>query len=350
MTSTNPLAPDLEMILSRTEPLWNELLGSRIFITGGTGFFGRWLLESFAWANRRLELKAQAVVLTRNPASFQKIAPHLAADAAIQFHTGDVRDFDFPAGTFSHVIHGATAASVTLNAENPQLMLETIIQGTSQTLDFSVNARAKKFLFISSGAVYGRQSPEVSHVAEDFFDAVDVSQPWGAYADGKRLAEQFCLDSAGPDLQVKIARCFAFVGPHLPLDGHFAVGNFMRDGLRGGPIRVQGDGSPVRSYLHAAELAVWLWTILFRGQNSRAYNVGSETCLTIAETARVVSEFFSPPVEVEIASAPGTGPAARYVPSTVRARMELGLTQEIESCSAITKTLGWLSNAHADSK
>ena len=262
-----------------------------------------------------------------------------------------MRDFVFPAGTFSHVIHGATAASVTLNAENPQLMFETIAQGTQRTLDFAAQAGAKKFLFISSGAVYGRQSPEVSHVTEDFFDAVDTLQPLGAYAEGKRAGEKICLTfSQARAVEMKIARCFAFVGPHLPLDGHFAVGNFMRDGLRGGPICVQGDGTPVRSYLHASELAVWLWTILFRGQNARAYNVGSETCLTIAETARIVSEYFSPPVAVKIASSPGTGPAARYVPSTQRARTELGLTQEIESCSAITKTLGWLSNAHADSK
>ncbi len=350
MTSSNPLAPDLELILSRTEPLWTELRGQRIFITGGTGFFGRWLLESFAWANRRLELKAQVVALTRDPSAFQNAAPNLTADAAIQFHAGDVRDFIFPTGEFSHVIHGATAASVTLNAENPQLMRDTIVQGTQQTLDFAAQAQAKKFLFVSSGAVYGRQSPEVSHVAEDFFEAVDMSQPLGAYAEGKRAGEKLCVESARREMQVKIARCFAFVGPHLPLDAHFAVGNFMRDGLRGGPILVQGDGTPVRSYLHAAELAVWLWTILIRGVNARAYNVGSETCLTIAETARVVSDFFSPPVEVKIASAPGTGPAARYVPSTRRARTELGLTQEIESCSAITKTLGWLPNEDADSK
>ena len=351
MNASNPLAPDLDMILSRTEPLWAELRGGKIFITGGTGFFGRWLLESFAWANRRLDLKAEAVVLTRNSLAFQKSAPHLATNPAIQFHAGDVRDFIFPAGKFSHVIHGATAASAALNVENPQLMRDTIVQGTQRALDFAANAGVKKFLFISSGAVYGRQSPDVSHVAEDCFDVVDTSQPLGAYAEGKRAGENFCVAfSKTCGLETKIARCFAFVGPHLPLDAHYAVGNFIRDALRGGPIRVQGDGTPVRSYLYAAELAVWLWTILFRGANARAYNVGSETCLTIAETARAVSESFSPPISVQVASAPTAGPASRYVPSTQRARTELGLTQEIESCSAILKTLVWLQNENADSK
>jgi nucleoside-diphosphate-sugar epimerase len=351
MTSSNPLAPDLEMILSRTEQLWGDLRGGRVFITGGTGFFGRWLLESFAWANRRLELKAEAVVLTRNPAAFQKTAPNLAGDAAIQFHPGDVRKFVFPAGKFSHVIHGATPASAMLNAENPHLMFDTIVQGTQRTLDFAAHSSVKKFLFISSGAVYGRQPRDVSHIAEDFFDRVDIEQPLGAYAEGKRAGEKLCVGfGAAHALEMKIARCFTFVGPHLPLDAHYAVGNFMRDGLRGGPIRVQGDGTPMRSYLHAAELTVWLWTILFRGENARAYNLGSETCLSIAEAACVASGFFLPPVNVEVASTPETGPAARYVPSTQRAQIELGLRQEIESCNAILKTLGWLQNENARSK
>ena len=348
MTSANALAQDLDLILSRTRPQWTELRGQRIFITGGTGFFGRWLLESFAWANTQLDLKAEAVVLTRNPSAFAKKAPQLAANPSIKLHAGDVRDFTFPAGRFSHVIHGATEASVKLNQENPQLMLETIVAGTRRTLEFAAGAGTRKFLFISSGAVYGNQPPELSHIPEDFAGIPDPASPPNAYGEGKRTGETLSATMARQHgFEAKIARCFAFVGPHLPLDGHFAVGNFIRDGLAGGPIRVLGDGTPVRSYLYAAELAVWLWTILFKGTNARAYNVGSETCLTIAETARVVAENFSPPRPVKIQLAAAGGPAIRYVPCTRRAREELGLMQEIEPCRAIQKTLRWLEKTNA---
>ncbi|MFM7907098.1 MAG: hypothetical protein ACKPA9_18695 [Microcystis sp.] len=100
------LTNDLNHILTHTKDLWEELRGQQIFINGGTGFFGCWLLESFIWVNDRLDLKASAVVLTRNPDSFRQKAPHLANHPAIQFHSGDVRSFEFPEGEFSYIIHG----------------------------------------------------------------------------------------------------------------------------------------------------------------------------------------------------------------------------------------------------
>src|SRR5260221_10913153 len=113
----NILATDLDHILGCTEGLWEDLRGERIFITGGTGFFGCWLLESFAWANDRLGLGASALVLTRNPDAFAKRVPRLARHPAVHFHVGDVRSFEFPHGECSHVVHAATDASAALLAE-----------------------------------------------------------------------------------------------------------------------------------------------------------------------------------------------------------------------------------------
>ena len=341
--SDNPLAADLEHVLEHIRPISEELRGARIFITGGTGFFGCWLLESFAWANDRLGLGAEALVLTRNFEAFQKKVPHLAGRTDIRFQIGDVRDFRFPPGRFSHVIHAATAADVKMNAEHPVEMLDIMLTGTRQALDFSVQSGAKQFLFTSSGAIYGPQPPEITRLAEDYTGGPNVSDPQSAKGEGKRLSELLCaLYARQHGLAVKVARCFAYVGPYLPLHEQFAAGNFIRDAKAGGPIHVSGDGTTFRSYLYAADLAIWLWTILVRGASNHPYNVGSHNELTIAQLAKKVSEAFpgKPPVAIAKKPMPGQ-PAARYIPDTSRAEKELGLREWIGLEDAIRRTSQW---------
>lgn len=333
-------AEDLVYVLARTTPLWEELRGETLFITGGTGFFGLWLLESFAHANQQLNLKARAVVLTRNPGAFAAKAPHLAKRVDIKLVAGDVRDFTFPPGNFSHVIHAGTTSSTPVE---PAEMFDTIVDGTRRVLEFAATHGTRRFLFVSSGAVYGRQPSELTHVPEDFSGGPDLNDPNAAYGEGKRAAELLCvLAGRKHGFETKLARCFAFVGPHLPLDAHFAIGNFIRDAMRGGPVRVGGDGTPFRSYLYAADLAVWLWSILFKGAAGRAYNVGSAAALSIREVAETITTAMglTTPVEVSKIAASGQSPT-RYVPSTELALNELGLKTEIDLVDAIERTISW---------
>jgi nucleoside-diphosphate-sugar epimerase len=333
---------DLEHILVHTRDLWSELNDQRIFITGGTGFFGCWLLESLIFAIDRLNLNTQAVILTRDITTFKLKSPHLAEHSAIKLYQGDVRDFTFPDGKFSHVIHGATAASASLNSNDPLLMIDTIVAGTKHTLEFAKQKGVKKFLLTSSGAVYGRQPAEISHVSENYVGAPDLMNPANAYGEAKRLSELFCAIASDSYIEAKIARCFAFVGPHLPLDTHFAIGNFIRDGIQGKPIHICGDGTPYRSYLYAADLTIWLWTILFKGKSCQPYNVGSDVAITIGELGKLVTEVLGGNLKVIIDRQPVPGKAAeQYVPAIQTALLDLQLQLYIDLPTSIKKTANW---------
>jgi dTDP-glucose 4,6-dehydratase len=331
-------ADDLQTVVQATARLWDEMRDRQMFITGGTGFFGTWLVESFCAANRVLGLRARATVLTRDPERFATKAPHLTSDPAITLIRGDVRDFVYPQGEFTHVVHAAADSCATPPLPDTE-MFDTIVRGTQRTLDFARQCGAQKLLLLSSGAVYGTQPPGISRVDEGY---VAPTRGAGDYAEGKRAAEALCREYAPSGFECKIARCFAFVGPHLPLNAHFAIGNFIGDALARRCIRIKGDGTGTRSYLYMADAAVWLWTLLFSAPNLRPYNVGSENALSVSALAQLVAEEVAPGVEIQIEAAT-TDPAraSRYVPSTAGARNELGLRETVDLREAIRRTAAW---------
>lgn len=201
------------------------------------------------------------------------------------------------------------------------------------------------FLFTSSGAVYGKQPENITHVSEEYFGGPDISSPGGIYAEGKRMAEVLCsVYREQKKLAVKIARCYAFIGPFLPLDTHFAAGNFINNVIHNEDIIVMGDGTPKRSYLYAADLAVWLWTILLKGKAGYPYNVGSDEDVSIEELAkRIVAQAHQRTLKVNVMASKTNGPLLQYVPSIQRAKEELSLSVSIGLDEAIKKTIEFYS-------
>lgn len=339
----NTLAADLEEIANNTDGLWEELRGQNLFITGGTGFFGCWLVESFCFIDRLLALNAHATILTRNPGAFAEKCPHLASNSAITLQHGDIRSFKFPDGEYRYIIHAATEASAQQASEKPLEMFSTIVEGTERVLEFAATHGTKKFLLTSSGAIYGKQPHHMTHVLETYEGAPDPLDPVNVYAEGKRSAELLCaLFNHTFNIECKIARCWAFCGPHLPLDRHFAIGNFIGNVLAGNSIEITGDGTPRRSYLYAAELTEWLWTILFRAPALVPINVGSDQDVSILELAQAVATTLNPQIQIHITgqALPGAAPS-RYVPSVDRARKLLGLQQTIGLKECIRRTADW---------
>ena len=337
---------DLDHVLGHTLPLWEQTRGRRVFISGGTGFFGAWLLESLAYCNRKLDTGIAATVLSREPGAFARRMPHLASEPCIRMLQGDVRDFAFPTEEFEYVIHAAAPTS-SAAASQPLELLSTLLDGTKRMLAFAEARGAKRFLLTSSGAVYGRQPQNLSHIPEDYLGGPEWLDSNAAYAEGKRVCEQMCsLYTRNSEIEFIIARCFAFVGPHLPLNQHFAIGNFIADALACRNIAVRGDGTPMRSYLYGADLAIWLWTMLLReslpGANPHVFNVGSGEAISIRDLAQVVVEELDPSQKVEVAKPPIAGdPRLQYVPDVSKVDDCLGLRQSIGLREAIQRTAAW---------
>jgi len=327
-------APDFGPVAGWAPP---DLKGRRIFLTGGTGFVGTWLLE---YLRLHPEAPPDLFVLSRDPGAFAERNPHLAALPGLTLVPGDVRELAALPPGIDTVLHGATTASRVLNDESPLEMTDVIVKGTERMLDLASRQGVRRFLFLSSGLACGTQPPELAAMPEDRTGDLDALDPRAAYGNAKHFAEHLCIQRArAAGFEACIARLFAFVGPLLPLDAHFAAGNFLRDGLAGMPIRVQGDGTPLRTYLHAAELAHWLWMLMDRGKAGEAYNVGSDEIVSIRELAEAVAHLCGVPVTIAGAPQPGRLPA-RYVPD-IRKAGELGLRPILKLEESLRLTLAW---------
>jgi dTDP-glucose 4,6-dehydratase len=318
-----------------------SLAGARLFVTGGTGYIGRWLLEGLCHANRALSLDLGITVLSRNPAAFQQTAPHLAGDPAVTMVCGDILDFPFPKARFTHAIHAATDVIAT---NSPLKTFDVTVAGTRRFLDFCMSAGVRDALLLSSGAIYGVIPQTIECVPENYLGRPALDRVSSAYGVGKLATEWLgTAYSQAEGLQCKSARIFAQIGPYLALGKHFAAGNFIFNALRNEPFVIKGDGTPRRSYMYGTDLVIWLLAILLRGRSSAAYNVGSDVGLSILELAKHIAaaaNLAAPTINV-LGTPAADGSYERYVPDISLARQALGLDVTVPIDAALAKTLNW---------
>jgi dTDP-glucose 4,6-dehydratase len=327
---------DIQEIVDRTKSILSELEGKKIFLTGGTGFFGKWILEYIKFLNESKRLDIQLIILSRNPDRFKKQNKELANTEGFVFQSGDIRSFKHTHEEVDYIIHAATDASATINKENPELMFESIAEGMNNLLEYAKFCRPKRILMTSSGAVYDPIGPDETFMESNKFNLAATT----VYGEGKRKAEQmgfeFC-SRAGIDFIN--ARCFAFVGPYMPESSTYAIKNFIDNIKNQEDIIIKGDGTPLRTYMYASDLIVWLFTILIKGRSGESYNVGSDEVISMKDLAHKLSNY-SKKSNVVIESIGSVGVAGnRYIPSIEKAKRELGLSVEVSLNDAIEKML-----------
>lgn len=312
------------------------LVGRRLLISGGTGFLGRWLVESLCMLNDRLSLGNEMYLITRS-IDRAKASVSFSNRADVKFIQLDVAAgdcLDLPVCDF--VIHAAT--DVVLKVA-PLAMFDTCIDGTRTMLNLAKKSAAKKFLLFSSGAIYGNAPGAPARYSEDYCGAPEPDQPHWGYASGKRAAEYmasaFC-DEFG--IRVAIARCFAFVGPGIPLDGPFAVSDFISGALsKDRRILIKGDGSTVRSYMYATDFVNWILEMLVSEEDRLTLNVGGDQELKMIEVAELVARSFKYRIDIEFQRDPSIL-TTTYLPDLEQAFVR-GFNLEVGSIEAVSKTL-----------
>ena len=326
--------------ISHLEPLQ----GGTLLITGGTGFMGTWLTEMVTYLNDQHHFGIRLYLLSTRASLFHERAPHLASRPDIQLIERNILNLvELPDDT-NWIIHTAGDPDNSTHATDPLRTLRVIVNGTDALLNSATRlSKLQKILHISSGLIYGLQPMDLPNIPEHFVGGLDCTVPSHVYAEAKRAAEIVCAAyRTQARLPIITARPFAFAGPYQRLDGPWAANSFIRDSLRGGPIRIQGDGESVRSYMYPADMALWMLTMLAQATPGSVYNLGNPIGITLMELARKITQGFPTPISIVPRMLGLNAPrATRLVPDVTRAQKTLGLTVQTDMDSTIRLAIQW---------
>ena len=337
------LTEDFETIYLASHTDLNCLVNSNIVITGASGFIGKWLTFSWLYARQKLDGKGKILLNSRNLTGLSKLCKSFEAGREITYLESDIRTIAIPK-TFNpdFLVHAATPASAQLNKDDPSEMLSTIIDGQKQVLQQGMKSGVQNILFLSSGAVYGTQPPDMRLIKETYVGGPSLSSVASAYHEGKRVAELLGNISAEHgSLRFTTGRLFAFLAPYLPLNTHFAAGNFMSNALENRNIEINSDGQSVRSYQYGTDLCVFLWALLNRGQSGEAYNVGSDEPILISDLAMQIKEIVNPNIDVSFRKSDVKQISSRYVPDISKITQNLKVQNRYGAADAIARTSAW---------
>lgn len=323
----------------------SQLTDSCLLITGASGFMGIWLTELFLHLNKTKQLNLKLYLLATDFTFAKKEAPHLyEANENIELISDDVRSLHEIPMDVEWIIHAASSPDSRVHNSQPIFATQTITQGTLTLLECAVRLpRLKGLLNISSGYVYGYHSTK-ELITEKSFAGFDPSVFAVSYMEAKRYAESLCTIFRNQyRLPIINVRPFSFVGPYQSIDAPWAVNNFINDVINKQPIRIQGDGTAVRSYMYGADMAWWLLNIMLRGESGRSYNLGSSTAITLKELAEKIKYLSGNIVEINHSRALLKSKPSIFVPSIELAQSEMSVQIQFDIDMALSRTIQWYS-------
>ena len=282
---------DLEQAMKQVKD-WNKLNGSSVLIAGATGLIGSYMVDLFLAANKISDTNITVYALGRDRERLQERFCGVKTENLI-FIEGDINESLKLNADVDYVVHGASNAHPAAFREKPVETLMSNVLGTYRLLEYGREHRAKRFLYVSSGEIYGQGNSLEKEFSEDYSGYINILEPRSCYPSGKRAAETLCCSySQQYGLDVVIARPCHTYGPNMSDRDNRATAQFIRNALKGEDIILKSAGNQMRSYCYVADCVSALLTILLNGAPREAYTIANkDSRLTIAEFARLVAAF-----------------------------------------------------------
>ena len=244
------------------------LQGKTVLIAGASGMLGSCLADLL-----RLDGRSRVIAMGRDAAyARERFGP---SDERFTFFQGDVCiPLAGPRENVDYIIHAASNADPVRMAGDPTGTLLANVQGTKNLLDYGMSHGMKRFLFVSSGEVYGQPNPDLDDFTEDYCGPLDLSASRSCYPAGKRAAEVLCQSYISQyQVDAVIVRPCHLFGPTMTRRDSRAVSEFLWSAVDGRDIVMKSAGLLERSHCYAADAARALLTVLRKGVCGAAYNI-----------------------------------------------------------------------------
>lgn len=307
----------------------------RIFVTGGAGFIGSNLLLKLKDLGHETALFDDFNDFY-DPAVKQANATRTGAEV----FRGDIRDaaaLRQALDTFKPdaVVHLAARAGVRPSIQEPQLYVETNINGTVNLLEAMRGEGIKRLVFGSSSSVYGCNT-KVPFAEEDPLEGC-ISP----YAATKISGEQLCASYAATlGLQIVALRFFTVYGPGQRPD--LAIHRFTKMILAGEEIPQFGDGSTERDYTHVDDIVQGIIRALTYTQEKTydVFNLGESRTVSLRELIQLIEKACGKPAKIkQLPHQPGDVP--RTFASIAKAKKLLGYEPSVSIEDGITGFVEW---------
>lgn len=274
---------------------WNALNNKTILITGAGGFLAAYLVKSLLAASAQYGLGVTVICVARAPGSLDKRLQDWMLSDSLVFFQQDLSSplkYDFPVADV--IIHAASQASPKYYGIDPVGTLMPNAVGTAQLLEHARLTGTERFLFVSSGSVYGQQSEQKLRINEKDFGFLDPTDIRSCYAESKRIGENMCVSwSHQYHLHTNIVRPFHTYGPSVALDDGRVFADFVSDVISNRDIVMKSDGLARRAFCYVSDAVIGFLTVLTKGEIGQAYNIGNPACeISIRDLAGIIASLF----------------------------------------------------------
>ncbi len=337
ITWGNFLIGDLEEATFFSLDSLAKLSKANILIVGAGGFVGSWTTAVLLFAREQYNFDYELTIAFRNREKISRILD-LGEIPNLKVIEGDLdqnaEQVSRSKILYTHVIHAANPPSINFTRKQT----EEVLAGTSNLIQALTLGSNPNFIHLSSGAVYGAEARR-KKCQPEFPNHPEVDLKNWEYALCKSEIEKMVVRATeNGTLKGSNPRLFSFFGPHLPTDGTFAIGEFMKDANHGREIQLIGNPKTTRSYMYPTDLVSWLLAVLV-SPSLKAIHIGSDTEIEMFQIAETVNKVF---MGNGVRTITSNEPPNHYVPRTKKTRNYYGISENISLENGLLRWRTWI--------